>query len=43
MGQLLSVPMVIAGIWLLWWARRKHAETQGRRDGAETRKPAQKV
>jgi phosphatidylglycerol:prolipoprotein diacylglycerol transferase len=22
MGQLLSVPMVVAGVWLVWWARR---------------------
>ena len=25
MGQILSVPMLLAGIWLLAWSRRAHA------------------
>lgn len=29
MGQILSVPMVILGVWLIWWARKKALPQSG--------------
>jgi phosphatidylglycerol:prolipoprotein diacylglycerol transferase len=31
MGQVLSLPMILFGAWLLWWAHRKQiGDSQGR-------------
>lgn len=30
MGQLLSAPMLIAGVWLVWWARKRQLPQLGR-------------
>jgi phosphatidylglycerol:prolipoprotein diacylglycerol transferase len=33
MGQLLSIPMVLIGVWLLWWARTRNLPQLGRPSG----------
>jgi phosphatidylglycerol:prolipoprotein diacylglycerol transferase len=35
-GQLLSVPMVVAGVWLIVWSRRRGLPEQGRSPVAGT-------